>query len=173
MTIYLSAAVVSPLFSINNLFYFLFCASLLSLQPSAPVSNRLPVSLPLHQAYPLSSLAKKQPTVLVICGPDQNGSIGLVCARHLRMFVSKLLCTQTAFQPSKSHCKTQPGATTGEKTILQTLTCIRINGGLPIWPLCALQNFISAPVNGSEQLSHYPLCKATQTVMISCYCYSR
>uniref|UniRef100_A0AAY5KVI4 ApoA-I-binding protein 2 n=1 Tax=Esox lucius TaxID=8010 RepID=A0AAY5KVI4_ESOLU len=28
----------------------------------------------------------KQPTVLVVCGPDQNGSIGLVCARHLRIF---------------------------------------------------------------------------------------
>lgn len=41
------------------------------------------------QAYPLSALSKKQPTVLVICGPDQNGSIGLVCARHLRIFVSK------------------------------------------------------------------------------------
>lgn len=51
------------------------------------VSDRLPLS---HQAYPLSSLTKKQPTVLVICGPEQNGSIGLVCARHLRMFVSKL-----------------------------------------------------------------------------------
>uniref|UniRef100_A0AAY5F0S9 YjeF N-terminal domain-containing protein n=1 Tax=Electrophorus electricus TaxID=8005 RepID=A0AAY5F0S9_ELEEL len=38
------------------------------------------------QAYPLSSLSKKQPTVLVICGPEQNGSIGLVCARHLRIF---------------------------------------------------------------------------------------
>lgn len=40
------------------------------------------------QAYPLSSLNKKQPTVLVICGPEQNGAIGLVCARHLRIFVS-------------------------------------------------------------------------------------
>uniref|UniRef100_A0A4W4H8E0 ApoA-I-binding protein 2 n=1 Tax=Electrophorus electricus TaxID=8005 RepID=A0A4W4H8E0_ELEEL len=38
------------------------------------------------KAYPLSSLSKKQPTVLVICGPEQNGSIGLVCARHLRIF---------------------------------------------------------------------------------------
>lgn len=47
------------------------------------------LSLPLRQAYPLSSLGKKQPTVLVICGPEQNGSIGLVCARHLRMFVSE------------------------------------------------------------------------------------
>ncbi|XP_056133650.1 yjeF N-terminal domain-containing 3 isoform X3 [Lampris incognitus] len=37
-------------------------------------------------AYPLSSMGKKQPTVLVVCGPDQNGSIGLVCARHLRIF---------------------------------------------------------------------------------------
>nr|XP_020467961.1 yjeF N-terminal domain-containing protein 3 [Monopterus albus] len=43
-------------------------------------------ALAITKAYPLSSLAKKQPTVLVICGPDQNGSIGLVCARHLRIF---------------------------------------------------------------------------------------
>lgn len=60
-----------------------FLSSVPSLfSPSAP-------SLPLRQAYPLSSLGKKQPTVLVICGPEQNGSIGLVCARHLRMFVSE------------------------------------------------------------------------------------
>ncbi|XP_030583307.1 yjeF N-terminal domain-containing 3 isoform X2 [Archocentrus centrarchus] len=44
-------------------------------------------AIAITKAYPLSSLTKKQPTVLVICGPDQNGSIGLVCARHLRMFV--------------------------------------------------------------------------------------
>lgn len=61
--------------------YFL-CSAPSLFSPSAP-------SLPLRQAYPLSSLGKKQPTVLVICGPDQNGSIGLVCARHLRMFVSQ------------------------------------------------------------------------------------
>ncbi|XP_023699977.1 yjeF N-terminal domain-containing 3 isoform X2 [Paramormyrops kingsleyae] len=39
------------------------------------------------KAFPLGTLAKKQPTVLVVCGPDQNGSVGLVCARHLRIFV--------------------------------------------------------------------------------------
>lgn len=60
-----------------------FLSSVPSLfSPSAP-------SLSFRQAYPLSSLGKKQPTVLVICGPEQNGSIGLVCARHLRMFVSE------------------------------------------------------------------------------------
>lgn len=49
----------------------------------------LPDSLsPSPQAFPLSSLSKKQPTLLVVCGPEQNGSIGLVCARHLRIFVS-------------------------------------------------------------------------------------
>lgn len=61
-----------------------------SAQSSAHFSPYLSLPLSVHQAYPLSTLAKKQPTVLVICGPDQNGSIGLVCARHLRMFVSKL-----------------------------------------------------------------------------------
>lgn len=54
--------------------------------PPFLIAYLLPLSS--HQAYPLSSLTKKQPTVLVICGPEQNGSIGLVCARHLRMFVS-------------------------------------------------------------------------------------
>ncbi|TKS74723.1 YjeF N-terminal domain-containing protein 3 [Collichthys lucidus] len=53
---------------------------------------------PRRKAYPLSSLAKKQPTVLVICGPDQNGSIGLVCARHLRMFEYE----PTIYHPKRS-----------------------------------------------------------------------
>ncbi|XP_061593721.1 yjeF N-terminal domain-containing 3 isoform X4 [Cololabis saira] len=44
-------------------------------------------AIAITKAYPLGSLTKKQPTVLVICGPDQHGSIGLVCARHLRIFV--------------------------------------------------------------------------------------
>ncbi|XP_008305519.1 yjeF N-terminal domain-containing 3 [Cynoglossus semilaevis] len=51
-------------------------------------------ALAITKAYPLSSLPKKQPTVLVICGPDQNGSIGLVCARHLRIFA---LCASQEF----------------------------------------------------------------------------
>lgn len=70
-------------------------------QSSAPISNRLPLIPSLHQAYPLSSLAKKQPTVLVICGADQNGSIGLVCARHLRMFVSTPLYTKSPLEQIK------------------------------------------------------------------------
>lgn len=28
--------------------------------------------------------------VLVVCGPEQNGAVGLVCARHLRVFVSSM-----------------------------------------------------------------------------------
>ncbi|NXW69598.1 YJEN3 protein, partial [Hirundo rustica] len=39
------------------------------------------------QAFPLPSLPRRQPTLLVACGPAQTGAIGLVCARHLRSFV--------------------------------------------------------------------------------------
>ncbi|XP_035306904.1 yjeF N-terminal domain-containing protein 3 isoform X1, partial [Cricetulus griseus] len=38
------------------------------------------------KAFPLSLLSRKQRTVLVVCGPEQNGAVGLACARHLRVF---------------------------------------------------------------------------------------
>ncbi|XP_063132000.1 yjeF N-terminal domain-containing protein 3 isoform X3 [Rattus norvegicus] len=40
------------------------------------------------KVFPLPSLSRKQRTVLVVCGPEQNGAVGLACARHLRVFVS-------------------------------------------------------------------------------------
>ncbi|KAG5276172.1 hypothetical protein AALO_G00128660 [Alosa alosa] len=43
-------------------------------------------AIAITKAFPLKSISKKQPTVLVVCGPEQNGSVGLVCARHLRIF---------------------------------------------------------------------------------------
>ncbi|KAG8126835.1 hypothetical protein E2320_021998 [Naja naja] len=43
------------------------------------------------KVFPRQSLSKKQPTLLVICGCEQNGAIGLACARHLRVFSSNPL----------------------------------------------------------------------------------
>lgn len=98
---YCSLSITPSSFSSVHLFYLSPCLMFFLSFPQSSISDCLPVPLSLHQAYPLSSLTKKQPTVLVICGPEQNGSIGLVCARHLRIFVSKLLDMKTAFQQSK------------------------------------------------------------------------
>ncbi|MGH0169142.1 UNVERIFIED_CONTAM: hypothetical protein FKN15_056185 [Acipenser sinensis] len=67
--------------------------SLLQLGPGQPVQGEqscdwtVSTVIKVMEAFPLSAFSKKQPTVLVICGPEQNGSVGLVCARHLRIFV--------------------------------------------------------------------------------------
>ncbi|XP_056374193.1 yjeF N-terminal domain-containing protein 3 [Hyla sarda] len=50
------------------------------------------------KAYPLKTLSKKQPTVLIVCGSEQNGAIGLVCARNLRAFDYE----PTIFYPKRS-----------------------------------------------------------------------
>ncbi|KAL7851193.1 hypothetical protein AOLI_G00215490 [Acnodon oligacanthus] len=50
------------------------------------------------KAFPLGTLNKRQPTVLVVCGPDKNGCIGLACARHLRVFEYM----PTVFYPKRS-----------------------------------------------------------------------
>ncbi|XP_021400554.1 yjeF N-terminal domain-containing protein 3 [Lonchura striata] len=50
------------------------------------------------KAFPLPSLPRRQPTLLVACGPAQNGAIGLVCARHLRSFGYE----PTIFYPKRS-----------------------------------------------------------------------
>ncbi|XP_063017323.1 yjeF N-terminal domain-containing protein 3 isoform X2 [Melospiza melodia melodia] len=50
------------------------------------------------KAFPLRSLRRRQPTLLVACGPAQNGAVGLVCARHLRSFDYE----PTIFYPKRS-----------------------------------------------------------------------
>ncbi|XP_041274221.1 yjeF N-terminal domain-containing protein 3-like [Onychostruthus taczanowskii] len=50
------------------------------------------------KAFPLLSLRRRQPTLLVACGPGQHGAIGLVCARHLRTFDYE----PTIFYPKRS-----------------------------------------------------------------------
>ncbi|NXR70962.1 YJEN3 protein, partial [Pycnonotus jocosus] len=50
------------------------------------------------QAFPLPSLPRRLPTVLVLCGPGRTGAIGLVCARHLRSFDYE----PTIFYPKRS-----------------------------------------------------------------------
>ncbi|KAJ7308253.1 hypothetical protein JRQ81_008779 [Phrynocephalus forsythii] len=50
------------------------------------------------KVFPRRSLLKKQPTLLVVCGCEQNGAIGLACARHLRVFEYE----PTIFYPKRS-----------------------------------------------------------------------
>ncbi|XP_043766747.1 yjeF N-terminal domain-containing protein 3 isoform X2 [Cervus elaphus] len=50
------------------------------------------------KAFPLPALPRKQRTALVVCGPEQNGAVGLVCARHLRVFEYE----PTIFYPTRS-----------------------------------------------------------------------
>ncbi|XP_060641158.2 yjeF N-terminal domain-containing protein 3 isoform X2 [Anolis sagrei] len=50
------------------------------------------------KVFPRRSLPKKQPTLLVVCGCEQNGAIGLACARHLRVFEYE----PTIFYPKRS-----------------------------------------------------------------------
>jgi len=43
--------------------------------------------LPIIQTYPKESLSKGKGSILVCCGPGKNGATGLICARHLKLFV--------------------------------------------------------------------------------------
>uniref|UniRef100_A0A4W2DVD6 NADH:ubiquinone oxidoreductase subunit A13 n=1 Tax=Bos indicus x Bos taurus TaxID=30522 RepID=A0A4W2DVD6_BOBOX len=50
------------------------------------------------KVFPLPALPRKQRTALVVCGPEQNGAVGLACARHLRVFEYE----PTIFYPTRS-----------------------------------------------------------------------
>ncbi|XP_060037865.1 yjeF N-terminal domain-containing protein 3 isoform X2 [Erinaceus europaeus] len=50
------------------------------------------------KVWPLPALSRKQRTVLVVCGPEHNGAVGLACARHLRVFEYE----PSVFYPTRS-----------------------------------------------------------------------
>jgi len=49
----------------------------------------LSVATAIAKSYP-SVKGDNSPTVLVCCGPGNNGGDGLVAARHLKLFVSQM-----------------------------------------------------------------------------------
>jgi NAD(P)H-hydrate epimerase len=59
----------------------------------------LSVASAIAKCYPLDQL--KPEGVLVCCGPGNNGGDGLVAARHLKLFVSRLHGLQTSCWTNK------------------------------------------------------------------------
>ncbi|XP_071788213.1 NAD(P)H-hydrate epimerase-like isoform X2 [Asterias amurensis] len=68
--------------AIDEELFSTYCYSLDQLMELAGLSCATAIA----KAYPINSLTKSEPTVLICCGPGNNGGDGLVCARHLKLF---------------------------------------------------------------------------------------
>ncbi|XP_070375618.1 yjeF N-terminal domain-containing protein 3 isoform X2 [Equus asinus] len=66
------------------------------------------------KVFPLPALSRKQRMVLVVCGPEQNGAVGLVCARHLRVFCEKMDIPFLSYLPTEVSVPWQLGWEVGD-----------------------------------------------------------
>ncbi|KAF6098199.1 YjeF N-terminal domain containing 3 [Phyllostomus discolor] len=95
------------------------------------------------KVFPLPAPSRKQRTVLVVCGPEQNGAVGLVCARHLRVFEYE----PTIFYPTRSLDPLHRDLTTQcEKMDIPFLSYLPAEVGGPCTRALATLKLLSIPL---------------------------